>query len=131
MNKKNIYISVILILGFYPATIFSQGIWERLDSPTDDHLKSIHFVDSLYGWAVGDSGTVIHTSNGGDDWDFQDSQTKNRIEDVFFLNRNLGWASSWKTSSVPFGTELLKTTDGGKNWIIETYPDENIFLGLR
>ncbi len=50
-------------------------------------------MDSLYGWAVGDFGTIIHTSDGGDIWIVQDSKTENEIVDVFFLNRNLGWAS--------------------------------------
>ena len=128
MNNGIKYILIILFFQFVQINIYSQGTWERIESPADQHLQSVYFIDSLYGWAVGDSGTIIHTSNGGTDWEIQDSNNDNKIVDIFFLNRNLGWASSWKTSSVPFGTILLKTTDGGNNWNSETYPDENIFI---
>jgi photosystem II stability/assembly factor-like uncharacterized protein len=84
-------------------------------------------VDSLYGWATGLSGTIIHTSNGGSDWIIQDSKTENNIYDIFFLNRNLGWAVYWEGSNYPFGTYILKTTDGGNNWMTLPNPKENIF----
>ena len=57
---------LVLSLIFISAETYSQGTWERIDSPTKQFLKSIYFVDSLYGWAVGNSGTIIHTSDGGD-----------------------------------------------------------------
>jgi len=119
---------IVLSLIIFSAETFSQGTWERIESPTDQFLKSVHFVDSLYGWAAGDSGTIIHTSDGGDNWIVQDSNTENEIVDVFFLNRNLGWASAWNYNSYPFGTILLKTTNGGQEWTSEQYRDENIFI---
>jgi photosystem II stability/assembly factor-like uncharacterized protein len=117
-----------LSLIIFSAETYSQGTWERIDSPTDQFLKSVYFVDSLYGWAAGYSGTIIHTSDGGDSWIVQDSKTENEIVDVFFLNRNLGWASEWNYTNVPFGTILLKTTNGGQDWFSEQYRDENIFI---
>jgi len=119
---------LVLSLIFISAETYSQGTWERIDSPTKQFLKSIYFVDSLYGWAVGNSGTIIHTSDGGDNWIVQDSKTKNEIVDVFFLNRNLGWASEWNYTNIPFGTLLMKTTDGGLNWTAEPYREDNLFI---
>ncbi len=121
------YILVVLFFQLVQINIYSQGTWERIESPTDNYLTSVYFVDSLYGWAVGDSGTIIHTSNSGADWVIQDSKTENNIWDVFFLNRNLGWAPSWETSTLPAGTKLLKTTDGGQSWINPPLPEEDIF----
>ena len=118
----------LLSIIIFSAETYSQGTWEKIDSPTDQFLKSIHFVDSLYGWAVGYSGTIIHTSNGGDNWIVQDSKTESEIVDVFFLNRSLGWASAWNYTNVPFGTLLLKTTDGGLNWTSEAYREDNLFM---
>ncbi len=57
------YILVVLFFQLVQINIYSQGTWERIESPTDNYLTSVYFVDSLYGWAVGDSGTIIHTSN--------------------------------------------------------------------
>jgi len=127
MKSNFKYILTVLFFQLVQVNIYSQGTWERLESPTDQFLKSVYFVDSLYGWAVGDSGTVIHTSNSGTDWEIQDSKTENNIYDVFFLNRNLGWATSWVTSTLPSGTKLLKTTDGGQSWINPPHPEEQIF----
>ena len=127
---KNFYCYIFIFwVFFYPFSFgISQGIWEKIDVPTTQYLHSLHFVDSLYGWAVGDSGTIIHTSDGGDNWIVQESQTENEIVDVFFLNKDLGWASAFKYSSLPYGTLLLKTTDGGQNWTSSLYPEENIFI---
>jgi len=106
---------------------FSQGTWERINSPVTENLSSVFFVDSLFGWAAGNSGTIIHTSNGGTDWIIQDSKTENNIKDIFFLNRNLGWAIFWEVSNFPFGSYILKTTDCGENWINSGIPVESCF----
>jgi photosystem II stability/assembly factor-like uncharacterized protein len=126
-SKKNKIILIILVLVIYQNISLAQGTWERLNSPTTENLSSVYFVDSSYGWAAGHSGTIIHTSNGGDDWIIQDSKTENNIFDIFFLNRSLGWAVSWEAFNYPFGTYVLKTTDGGLNWNSSTFPEENIF----
>jgi len=127
---KNYFTSILLLwIVLFPfSKIFSQGTWEIIEVPTTQTLHSVFFVDSLYGWAVGDFGTIIHTSDGGDNWVIQESQTDNEIVNVFFLNKNLGWASAFKYSSLPYGTLLLKTTDGGQNWISTLYPEENVFI---
>ena len=128
MTRKSFYISAIIIIHSFGNPAHSQGTWENVASPTSRFLTSVHFVDSLYGWAVGDSGTIINTTNGGDEWKIQNSNTTNRMADVFFINRNIGWAVSWNVYNFPFGTVLLKTTDGGQNWVGEPYRDDNIFM---
>jgi photosystem II stability/assembly factor-like uncharacterized protein len=125
--KKNKTIFLILLLIVYQNNSSAQGTWERLNSPTIEHLRSVYFTDSLYGWAAGNSGVIIHTSNGGADWIMQDSKTENNILDIFFLNRHLGWAASWEVMNYPFGTYVLKTTNGGQDWSSSAFPDENIF----
>ncbi len=105
----------------------AQGSWEVLDVPTEQNLRSVFFTDSLYGWAVGDTGTIIHTMDGGETWLVQDGGTNNSIVNVFFLNRQLGWASSWNFEGF-FGTLILKTTNGGNTWTSEPYQDDNLFM---
>ena len=124
-NSK--YLLVFILLIFCQTNSSARGFWERIISPTNQHLSSVYFVDSLYGWAVGDSGVIIHTSDGGTSWVIQNSNTQNRVTDVFFLNRDCGWATSWDVSQFPFGTYLLKTTDGGESWISPSQPEEDIF----
>jgi photosystem II stability/assembly factor-like uncharacterized protein len=124
------FFTVSLILLHFLCLVhplFSQGSWERLDIPTENHLRSVFFSDSLYGWISGDSGTMLHSSDGGDSWVFQDVGTENKIVDVFFIDREIGWAVSWNYDPF-FGTMLHKTTDGGENWSSHPYTEENIFI---
>jgi photosystem II stability/assembly factor-like uncharacterized protein len=101
---------------------YSQEYWIHKPSPIQSNLSKIIFVDSLYGWASGDSGKIIHTSNGGTSWTVQNTGiTDYPIEDIFFLNRNLGWGVA--NDFFFFGTKMLKTTDGGLNWERTVYPD--------
>ncbi len=110
------------------SSVLSQGSWELMPIPTTKNLISISFVDSLTGWVVGDSGTILHTNNGGQSWEVQESLTNNNIIDVFFLNSYYGWAASHSFSSFPYGTLLLRTIDGGVNWDTSSYHEDNIFI---
>lgn len=100
----------------------SQEFWQRVHSPTSKWLTKCSLVDSLYGWAAGDSGTVISTSDGGNNWYVQNSGIFNYpIDDIFFLNRRLGWALS--NDYFLQGTFLTRTTNGGANWLVTRLPD--------
>lgn len=93
--------------------------WEVLGSPTNDVLRKLYFVDSNNGWAAGISGAIIHTSNGGNTWELQNSTVITPIVDIFFINNYLGWALTYPQVP-PFGTTILKTTDGGNNWFTDS-----------
>ena len=121
-------ISYFVLLALIQTLSLAQGTWERVDVPTNQYLKSVCFVDSLYGWIAGDSGTILHTTDGGTTWIQQDTHADNEIADVFFLNRNQGWASSFNFNTSPYGTILLKTTNGGADWLSQPYPTENLFM---
>ncbi|HAP01087.1 MAG TPA: hypothetical protein DCQ93_04090 [Bacteroidetes bacterium] len=91
-----------------------------------DFFVSIDFSSAENGIAVGLSGTILKTENGGVDWQ--------KIR-----NGNSPINQSWKFRRVIFKNEnevyiagdaglLLKSTDGGNNWIkIKNTPGENIF----
>jgi len=125
---NHITVLVFLVNLFAGVSSNAQGSWEKVDLPTLNNLNTVFFTDSLYGWIAGDSGTILHTTDGGTSWSFQDGKTDDHIIDVFFLNRNLGWATAFKFSSQPYGTLLLKTTNGGEDWISTIYPENNIFM---
>ena len=123
INKIIFFVSFLFIAG----NIYPQQYWTRLNSPTINYLYKCDFVDSLYGWAVGDSGTIVHTSNGGINWVAQNSKINFPLQSVYFINRRLGWALAWEYINY-FGTVILKTTDGGSNWDTTYYPAENVYL---
>jgi len=126
MKLIKLFVSILVIS--IPLFALPQGSWKRVNVPASQNLYSVFFTDSLYGWAVGDSGTIIQTTDGGNTWLLQDSQTTNSIVTVFFLNRNMGWASAFNYSAPPYGTTLLKTTNGGTTWTSSLYPEENKFI---
>jgi photosystem II stability/assembly factor-like uncharacterized protein len=72
-------------------------------------LKAIHFVDANRGWAVGEGGAALHTTDGGTTWSEQDTPSLSHLEDVFFADATTGWAAGW-------GGALIHTTDGGTTW---------------
>jgi photosystem II stability/assembly factor-like uncharacterized protein len=115
----------VLIAAFILFSIvrssFSEDSWIRIPSPTTKWLFKCTFVDSLNGWAVGDSGVIIHTSDAGANWQVQNSHIDYFISDLFFLNKRLGWAIA--NDFFFFGTTILKTTNSGANWIVSRYPD--------
>ncbi len=122
---KKYFIINIIILCF---NVYSQPQWIKINSPTENLLRKIVFTDSLNGWACGLNGTIIHTSDGGENWLNQITNTSNPIIDIFFLNNQKGWALSWEINNPPLGTYMLKTNDGGVNWTPElVQPDSEFF----
>jgi photosystem II stability/assembly factor-like uncharacterized protein len=86
------------------------------------------FSDSLNGWAIGDSGIIINTTNGGNNWFLQYKKTDHFLTDIFFVNKYLGWGVAWRNNQVNYGSLIYKTTNSGINWSYQGYPDTNIFI---
>jgi photosystem II stability/assembly factor-like uncharacterized protein len=113
----------LIFLGWFLLVLnnatFSQNFWEKIDSPTSKLLNSLSFIDSITGWVSGDSGLIIHTSDGGKNWETQYTNDSLNIVNIFFLDEDYGWASGFSTYYEPYGTFLLKTTNGGGEWSSE------------
>jgi photosystem II stability/assembly factor-like uncharacterized protein len=76
-------------------------------------LFSVHFKDNNIGWAVGEYGTILKTTNGGTNWTTYTSGTIASLWSVHFTDNNTGWV----VGSV--GT-IIKTTNGGTNWTAQS-----------
>lgn len=126
-NKYLIFLSICIFAANYNFTA-AQDFWYKLNSPTENFLRSVHFLDSLTGWVAGDSGLILFTNNGGLDWTEQETGTDAKMQDVFFLNEQLGWAVAWREAVPPIGTIILTTTNGGSDWSSRDYSEENVFL---
>jgi photosystem II stability/assembly factor-like uncharacterized protein len=125
---KIIVAIALLFNSFKPFVVRGQGTWEKVDVPVTVHLRSLSFADSLYGWIAGDSGTIVHTTDGGVSWIQQESQTMYDVRKIFFIDRDTGWATAFNFSQPPYGTELLSTVNGGEVWTKTTYPEDNVFM---
>jgi photosystem II stability/assembly factor-like uncharacterized protein len=99
---------------------YSQNYWLQQPSPVTRELRKCLFVDSLYGWAIGDSGTVIRTTNGGNNWSVQNSGVYSfELRDLSFPDRNNGWIVCVDSMQK---TLILRTTNSGQNWIGSYFP---------
>lgn len=75
-------------------------------------FNKLTFVTSSIGLAVGDSGLIFRTQDGGNFWYRVNSASTGDILDVGFaaqINQNIGWA-------IGRGGLLLSTTNGGLSW---------------
>ena len=68
----------------------------------------ICFTSVDKGYVVGNSGTILKTTDGGANWVPQSTGTSNWLINVYFIG-NTGYVAG-------DGTTLLKTSDGGQNW---------------
>jgi photosystem II stability/assembly factor-like uncharacterized protein len=109
------------------VTLQAQNYWIKQQSQTAKSLYKVSFVDSLNGWAVGDSSIIVHTSNGGVNWVQQSSPYDGYIWSVCFINTSKGWAVA-NNINVFGGSWILYTTNGGNLWNAYRYPDSTFFL---
>ena len=71
--------------------------------------KAVYFVDSNTGYAVGDSGLIRKSTNGGDTWTEQTSNVTVTLNAVHFASVSVGWA-------VGDDGTILYTANGGSTW---------------
>src|SRR5712671_6265914 len=81
-------------------------------------LNAISFADSLHGMAVGNTGIVLVTSDGGMTWDSRipdDSTLRSRsIDDVVMLSPG---------TACVIARDVFVTTDFGLTWRLQLRPD--------
>jgi photosystem II stability/assembly factor-like uncharacterized protein len=104
----------------------SGNTWITQNSNTNQTLFSVHFINSLTGWAVGDSGTIIKTINGGSSW-FSQNYGNYNYRSVYFIDKDTGYvAGIYNWSGV-----ILKTTNGGNNWSVSLNSAQCRFLSIN
>lgn len=118
--------NAILILLLSNINVFAQIYWIQQPSPTQKKLTKCQYLDSLYGWVIGDSGIILRTTNSGANWGVQQSGvTGSELRDLTFISRNTGWIISVDST---YKTFILKTTNSGVNWSKVYFPDTTIIL---
>jgi len=124
------------IVGYYAISMSSGGAyfakttdggtnWVSLlpnNLPSQTHLYSVYFTDSITGYAVSDGGIIIKTTNGGTNWIIQYPfiPPYNNLNCVFFPDSNTGYA-------VGNAGTIFKTTNGG-TWIEQEQTENNKLL---
>ncbi len=103
-----------LLLGFLTLSgLPAFGQWTSVDSGTTNNLNGIYLLDSGVGYAVGDGGTILKTTDAGATWNALSSGSTRTLYDVYFFDDSVGVTVGDR------GT-ILRTTDGGTSWVTIT-----------
>jgi photosystem II stability/assembly factor-like uncharacterized protein len=106
--------SRLIVVAFSMAVSIisvSAQTWVRQNIPTGETLRSIFFINSNEGWAVGDGPQIYHTTNSGATWIQQSPGVPKNIllHSIRFVDANHGWAGA--------SERVVRTTDGGVRWV--------------
>jgi len=110
-KMKALYISLLIFL--LPINMFAQWEWQN-PLPQGNSLLDIQVFDSENAIAIGRMGTVIKTTNGGENWTVQNLvQEWSKFESVHFPDEYNGWIVGYASTYHPL---IFKTFDGGLTW---------------
>jgi photosystem II stability/assembly factor-like uncharacterized protein len=102
----------LVTLGDYGVILTSTDgkNWAQANVPIDTPLTAASFVDAKEGWAVGHGGVVLHTSDGGKNW-----QLQSRIDGAPVLLA-LWFENAKHGITVGAYGSAFETKDGGQTW---------------
>ncbi|WP_196888416.1 YCF48-related protein [Aureivirga sp. CE67] len=75
-------------------------------------INQFQFIDENIGFAVGQNGLFLKTTDGGTTWEENDLPPETNITSVYFVDENVGFINN--------NEGIYKTTDGGETWEEET-----------
>jgi photosystem II stability/assembly factor-like uncharacterized protein len=107
--KIRIKTVLVILWLLIPGCMVAQRGWQKMSTNIVKDLNDVFFIDSLEGWVVGNSGTILHTVDGGIHWEIQQEPTSNFLQGIWFSDESTGWIIG------NIGT-LLKTNDKGESW---------------
>jgi photosystem II stability/assembly factor-like uncharacterized protein len=91
-----------------------------LSSGTSIPLYDADFLDNSRGYISGYNGTILRTSNAGEDWIKKTSGVNSPLTSVFYYNDTTAYACG-------DGGTILKTNDGGNFWFHQNTGTSNNF----
>src|SRR3990172_6510554 len=118
MNRKAIILIIFAI--FQSFTTFAQNnwIWQN-PLPQGNPLGTVQALGNDNFIAMGQAGTRIKTTDGGNSWDIKYfvNDITTAFQDFYFINNTIGYAVK--------GNIIYKTTDGGDSWA--DYPPNTFY----
>jgi photosystem II stability/assembly factor-like uncharacterized protein len=123
-------IKFFALLLLFQSVLFSQSGWVQQNSGTDKRLLACYFLNDLTGYAGGDKGTILKTTNGGNNWNSIYNENTYNVVALTFINSTTGWVYVWNRGSEnnqQDSTFILKTVSGGLIWN-KYFVDTNIAI---
>ncbi|MEO0530615.1 MAG: YCF48-related protein [Planctomycetota bacterium] len=117
--------ATLICVAFTPA-IDANGLLTLDDALADSaSLRDVEFIDPRRGWAVGDRGVVLQTTDGGEHWLRVGTPTEHALYGVSFVDERHGWAIGGAIR--PYTHEsrgvVLATSNGGRDWQVVSQAD--------
>lgn len=109
--KTLILISILSLISV--NFVFSQ--WMQQSSGTSQRLLTCYFINENIGWAAGDAGTILKTTNSGESWFSQSLNTNFNVHSIHFIDSLKGWAVLYSISGGR-NSKIIKTINGGNTW---------------
>ena len=106
--KNFISILIFILISFWTININSQTQWILQNSNTTENLYDVTFI-SNYGYAVGNNGTVLRTTNNGTNWVPMPFPNTYSLYSVSFINTSTGFAGC-------DNNYIYRTVNNGANW---------------
>lgn len=98
--------------GSFLVTTDGGATWATRDIKATGHLRSIDFIDTEHGFAVGDGGLLAITSDAGKSWQPLKTDLKENLAAIQFIGQQ-GWIAG-------YDGVILHSADGGKTWTPQT-----------
>jgi photosystem II stability/assembly factor-like uncharacterized protein len=112
-TKKTILIIIIILnSSFLIHNCLSQ--WVVQSSGVTVNLYDVKFLNRYTGWAVGENGTILKTTNAGNNWNLIPNPSYN-------MGKTLACISVVDSNYIYVvggHSTYIKSTNGGNNWII-------------
>ena len=125
----------LVTVGAYGHILVSQDngeSWQQANVPVNLLLTGVHFPTKQHGWVVGHEGVILHSADGGMNWELQHANPMREISDEEYDNMSDADFAKLPQLGAPildvhFNNEqvgfvvgayglFLCTTDAGKNW---------------
>jgi hypothetical protein len=86
-------------------------------------LNCVYFVSPQLGFIAGDNGTILKTTNYGQQWSLLNCGTNTNIRNVYFINDTIGFV-------ITTLQEAYKTTNGGLSWVqlSQNLPSQSMYF---
>jgi photosystem II stability/assembly factor-like uncharacterized protein len=96
-------------------------------------FRAISFINTNTGWITATNSsnntTLVKTTNMGENWNIVGTTiTGIFINDIKFINAQTGFACGGGANGG--GAKILKTTNGGQSWAVQTYMNANMFNSM-
>ena len=94
--------------------------WTVVWDQSGPWLESMVFIDTLKGFAVGDSGTILTTLNGGNTWQQVASPIKRSLISATFINADTGFIVGGfnDATGITEVRTILSTINAGASWAV-------------